>query len=837
MTENRHKLPRKRPDRSRKDDIAEDLPTLEPLAEELPTLESADDEQQGPVAVTCGASADPAFDAVVTVDVPAMDKQAVPGAVEAPLQRACAAAATQLRHRKVLVRFTGDATIGSAVKELVARVLAAHRPLLGVVRRGFGDETVAQGKLPEVAVATATTGDTLRVDVGTGELEPADLPLALAPHLDRVAAEARGKRVTFVFTGKARPDAALRATLARTLQAAGATRAAIGERMLFDVELAQRVQCTVAGDAVTIVVIPAADDATTVDALSLVLPEHGPACKGRTVRIELAAPSAAARDFCIAFAREHGAMRVEVGHELVWPKLVTVVAGSEVVLRLIANGRSRSQVLAALRAEAAELAPQTGGKPVAVDWPTGFALDAEVAACVADVAAALGAKSIVCTVAGEQREPFVPPPLAASVGGDTTTLRLLGEAGKAVELQRAVDRVLPAIARELRGKAVRVQVVGPVAVSRTLLRGICNQLEAAGAMHLDVEEAGNVDVLLPAMLTVTRVGDVVRIAAMTAGRDAGQQAKALARELDAAAIPAGSTVIVGPSAAADAVVAAAIAKGAGRVLLDGAEPVQVHPPLLGAMEKKGLAVRLVVAGGGDDAMVGRQLQRELPPLFARLGSLAGQSVTLVWNGADAGSPAVATLTGAFAERKASKVLLDRGDGRPVQLHPPAAPPPAAPAAPAAAAAAAPVPAAAAARAIPADVLVPPPFAAAPGSSTGLVTVLARRDDAVPPLVVLGIRAGSDPIHVATVQAELAQHLPRLRGRAVLLVLRLNDQDVAVRKADPLVDALRQSVPAAAAATLVFRGPDAQGRPHFQVLHSTLRALPVGSTFADPRARR
>ena len=41
---------------------------------------------------------------------------------------------------------------------------------------------------------------------------------------------------------------------------------------------------------------------------------------------------------------------------------------------------------------------------------------------------------------------------------------------------------------------------------------------------------------------------------------------------------------------------------------------------------------------------------------------------------------------------------------------------------------------------------------------------------------------------------------------------------------------------AAAAALVFRGPDAQGRPHFQVLNSSLRAMPVGATFVDPRRR-
>ena len=123
----------------------------------------------------------------------------------------------------------------------------------------------------------------------------------------------------------------------------------------------------------------------------------------------------------------------------------------------------------------------------------------------------------------------------------------------------------------------------------------------------------------------------------------------------------------------------------------------------------------------------------------------------------------------------------------------------------------------------------------PGSR--LLTVLARRDDAVPPILVLGVEAGTEPEHLAAVEAQLAEHLPRLVRRSVLLVLQRGGQDLPVRKPDALVDLLRRVVPTTAAATLVFRGPDAQGRPHFQVLHSTLRALPIGGTFGDPRPAR
>ena len=166
MTKNRHELPRKRPARNAKDEIAEELPTLDPVADELPTLEAVADDlpileaaveepaAAGPVQVAALAG-EAGFDVVLQVDVADMDKKAVADAVKGPFAAACQRAAATLRHRKVLVRFGGEALIGSAVKELVAATLAPHKPLLAVVQRGMGDETVAQGKLPEVACATS----------------------------------------------------------------------------------------------------------------------------------------------------------------------------------------------------------------------------------------------------------------------------------------------------------------------------------------------------------------------------------------------------------------------------------------------------------------------------------------------------------------------------------------------------------------------------------------------------------------------------------------------------------------------------------------------------------
>lgn len=841
MTKHGHGLPRKRPARNPKDEIAEDLPTLEPLADELPTLEplaeqlpeAAAIEPKGPVQVTlaAAAAADKGFDQVVTVEVAAMDKKAVPDAVKAPLVRLAGKSAGGLRHRRVLVRFTGEAMIGSAVKDVVGEALKPTRPLLLVVRRGFGDETVLQGALPTVKVDSLDAGADTRAEIESGDLEAADLPMALESHLVPWAERATGRRFTFVFRGKVKPDAALRDAIASRLRAAGAVRLAFGERVLFDRDLEARVRCELVGGAVNLRVQPMADAATTIDALAMVLPAHHAAFAGKVVTITFDGEApAAARDFCLDFARKAGAARVlharggEV--EVLWPPVLTLEKGKEVTLRVDGQGRSRAALLAGLAAEAVGHAAAAKGQPVVIDWPAGFVLDAEAAAAVVAAHAALGARSLACTIVGDAREPFAPAPVLLQQDGERWLLRLDSEAGKPAELQRAFERCFVPQAATVRGKAVRVRIDGGVALSRSLLRTVLGAVEAAGAMRLELEEqvggAAQVDVLLPALLTISKSGDRVRIAAIGEGRDAGQQARALQRELAAAALPAGCTVQVAASPLAESMVAAAVAAGAGRVVLDGPAPVLVHPPMFGAAEKKGVQLRLPVTPANEPAMVTRQIERELAVVVAGAGMLGATTVTLAWPGASPDSPQVLVVVRAFADKKAAKVLLDAGDGKPVQLHPAVAPK----------AAAAPAPLPAAAAAAPASPPAPAPLP--PGSS--LIALLGRRDEAVPPMILLGVEAGTSEAHLTTLETQLSEHLPRFRGRAVLLVLRQGGQDVPVRKNDAQVDLLRRLVPGAAAATLVFRGPDAQGRPHFQVLHSTLRALPAGSVFADPRAR-
>ncbi|MEZ6036343.1 MAG: hypothetical protein R3F29_02600 [Planctomycetota bacterium] len=844
MTKHGHGLPRKRPGRSAKDDIASELPELEPL-EELPTLEPVDDlptlepvEDEGPVKATWSASDDAEFDTELVLEVPDMPKKEVAGAVEAPLRRVAAAAA--VRHRRVLVRFGGEALIGSAVKDLVVECLQDHKPLRCVVRRGFGDEPVIEGALPQVEMSIERQDGEVQVQVATADLAAEDLAIALEPHLGALGEAADGRRVVLQFRGGAKPDAKLRDDLAATLRKAGARRAAIGARVLFDRDIEDRVKVASSGSKFTVTISLTGDDAECIDALSLVLPSHAAAMDDCNVRFQFARESAAVQAFVVDLAKNAGATLIEVGggddFDIVWPPLVTVDQGREVTLKLTANGRSRAAVLAAFAREAVAHHAETHGKHVVVDWPQGFAVDAEAEQCLASVLDKLGARRLCCTVGGEDREPFAPLPLEMSQDGDRHVVRVDSEAGKPRELKRAVDRRLPAHLAALRGQSVRIEIAGEAAMSRSLVRELCTAIAEAGAMRLEVQEGGKVDVLLPPMLTVSEGASGLRIVAVPDGRDEAQQQLAIARELEGVEL-ALANVTVAAGACADALVAVAMERGAAKVVLDGAAPMQLHPPLFESFAREGKVLKVVVEPSGDAAMDARMFERELPERVKSLTKLAGVAVEVtwpgvVWSAGEQGTP-LAKLIAVLRDKQPTTIKLDAGQGA-VQVHPEPKPEPAPAPAPVAAA---PAPAAASTPAAAAPA-TPPPIPATPRApGDALITLLGRRDEAIPPMVLLGVADGEDDGHLQAVSAELQSHLPRLRGRAVLLIPQAGGADVPVRKPTALVQMLGQVVPTGAAATLVFRGPDAQGRPHFQVLHSTLRAMPVGAVFADPRASR
>ncbi|HIE72379.1 MAG TPA: hypothetical protein EYP98_20665, partial [Planctomycetes bacterium] len=309
-------------------DPLEDLPVLESV-DDLPALEAIEEVDEGPVKATCVASDDDAYDTLVSVEVPEMPKKEVADAVEGPLTRIVGSFGDKLRHKKVLVRFGGDGLIGSAIKSLVADKLSAQKPLMVVVKRGFGDETVHEGSLPTVEMSRDVVDGVTKVQIVVGECELQDLPMAMAPHMGELTDSCRDARFVFQFRGGAKPDATMRDAMAMALRDAGAKSAAIGARVLFDRDIEERIKCAVSLTD---------DDATIIDALMLVLPTHAASVDGKNVRFQFARESAAVQASCVDFARDAGATLIEVGGQddtdIVWPPLISVRAAKEVELRL-----------------------------------------------------------------------------------------------------------------------------------------------------------------------------------------------------------------------------------------------------------------------------------------------------------------------------------------------------------------------------------------------------------------------------------------------------------------------------------------------------------------------
>ncbi len=161
MSRPRHRKKPARQNKPAEEEIVElqpddgELPTLEPVedGEPLAELEAADelevlDDEDAAVKVRCQPTQEHGFDTEVKVTVPEMDKQDVPDAIRTPLANMLARSAAALRYKRVVVDFEGEANIGTAAKTLVGDLLVPGKPLKLVVRRGYGDELLHEGKLP-----------------------------------------------------------------------------------------------------------------------------------------------------------------------------------------------------------------------------------------------------------------------------------------------------------------------------------------------------------------------------------------------------------------------------------------------------------------------------------------------------------------------------------------------------------------------------------------------------------------------------------------------------------------------------------------------------------------
>lgn len=791
----------------------EEIPTLEPLEDdELETLEPLE-ETGSPVGVTTVPSLEEGFEQEVVIDVPDMPKAEVVDAVEGPLRRAVAESGAELRWQRVLVRFGGEALIGSAAKKLVAECLAPAKPLKVVVRRGFGDETVHEGTRPTVKMSATPEpdGPGVTVRVETGEVDSIDLAGALDAPLQQLAGKVDGKPVTFAFTGDARPDATARAVLGEAMDRAGAKRVAIlagdGEDVVFDRELEAHVRIERKGTETGIVVTPTDDEALVGRALALVLRRDPEGISDKRVQVRFEGRDPNPRELkqvveaCARLAPE----RIELWRggedepDIVWPRLIQASErGDTALLQVRSGGRRRAGVITSFCREVVGLGELIAKKKITVDWPADFALDADAErACIDEALAALGPARIACTFGGEEREPFFPPPLtvqlADAAGGPSCDVRLDTDAGKPVELARAIDRRLRQHEGELRGHRVHVVVKGTGAVSRTMLRTLREWVERAGATRLEIDDRGTVDVLLPPMLTIESDGArAFRIGSDPAGRDDAQVETALHRELDAFELPEAASYRVAASPVAETIAEELVkSHSAARVVLDGDPPVEVHPPLFEPPERSPGSLVLRAAPGSEESMMTAQVARELPPILEASGDLSGVEVLVVWPGASDPhmEPLARTLETVLAAGP-KRLSLDAGDGAPTQLFPEIVP--------------------------------------------DYVTVLGRKDDATPPLVMLGVDRGEGRDHVAKVMAKLEEHAADVEGRRVLITLRTDDRDVAARDDDELVAACRAFVDAKAAATLLFRGRDRARRSYFEVVHSTVDGLAVGTKVRDPR---
>ncbi len=779
-------------------DGAEDLPTLEPIAageDELPSLSDFLDAPEAPsfaVDFQFGPAAEAGFDLTVTIAAPDMDKQAMVAAVAAPFDHHLGGGGLSVRHRRVLVVFTGDAIIGSAVRALCEQKLSEHKASRAVVRRGYGDEVLFEHEPPRAKVQEAADGKLLRIEVDASGLEAQDLRFALQEPMRAWGQSAAQKRVELRFAGH-KPDAALRSEIEGCLRAAGALAAAIGARVLFDRELEDRVQFA-DQDGVTMVhVDPHEDDALTEEALAMRLSGGAARLAGKVVRIAfLRSVNESVQACAVRNAAAAGPKRIEVaaagGVEVVWPALLTLAQDAhETTVRIDQNGRDLAAVRRAFLNEIRDLQAAFVHKRVVVQWPQDLAFDAAAEQAFLEPLAAFGPQALCCELSSGEREVFVPAPVSCIEDGPTQLLTIDTDSGKPKEIGRAFDRWLARHGGALAGASVRIAFVGEAAPARSLQKSALAAVAAHKAARIEVDRDGAIDVVAPALLTVaTAAGGVLAMSMQAGDRSDAQLGVALERELEAVAGLAGAVVHIEPAAACERLVEALAQRGVASVTLVGAEPVQVFPPLLSMSRgKQGLALQAGPAV--DAAMAQRQVARELPRLLP--DGAAGEAVTVTWEGAAPDQEPCRSLVAGLVAMGAAKVFVDAGGGR-QQAHP---------------------------------VVVPE-----------TVTALGRNDGASPPLLMLGVGLGAGAAHGEAVRAAAQEWAAQCAGRRVLLVGRRDGADVPFDAADPAAQQALAALQEAAAVTLAYGGRDERRRRYFAVLSSQLPEFAVGARFADPR---
>lgn len=257
---------------------------------------------------------------------------------------------------------------------------------------------------------------------------------------------------------------------------------------------------------------------------------------------------------------------------------------------------------------------------------------------------------------------------------------------------------------------------------------------------------------------------------------------------------------------------------AGARLIDHGTAEVLLPHLLASEEDGDSGLRLIVSDAGrDDEDWNRAFEDELPPILEQ-HRLSEVTLTVVWPGANADDARVNRAIERLIAADPAAVLLRSGDDGPVQLYPEELPEIEEP------------------QPEPATDAIPEGSSASISATAPCVTVLARRDQGTPPMVMIGVDWFDDASAVGSIEAALTSLSVELATKRVLVVFRAEGRDHEGPDAHPLVLAVRTALSGQVAALLEFRGTQPATPAHFQVTHSTLDELPLKMKVSDPRAR-
>ncbi|PIE22078.1 MAG: hypothetical protein CSA62_14335 [Planctomycetota bacterium] len=746
------------------------------------------------------------YDICIEAAVPNMERAEIPAAVHRSLTRALISHAEDVRLRRVLLRFGGEAMIPSKAKEPIGEAFAPLRPLLLAVQRGYDDETVIENEMPSAELSVSEEGDTRRVIVRGGDLNPAELRIVLAQEIAKIGDEASGKSFELGYEGSYRLSDDLIQSIQETLQGAGAIRLSAAAdpgadpKLLFDRELDEVLQLREASDEDFDLLISLGkpkDTAQLEAAWDWSAAAKAEQLTGRKLRLR-----AVEDDDAQALVKKIAALkpaRLEVeGAEgnpvLVLPRLLRSVSKEDrTKIGIVPSGRDEAASIEAFQREIPLLSKVVHEHRVVVEWPEGTELnEALEKSCVEQAMLPLGPKSVAFR-SGETIIPVYPTPVQIDAQGDDCLVEIDTEAGPPKAIATALALRLESHASQLQGKCLRCEAKGNGPFSRTMKRTLIAGAQQHGATRLELRAEGFTDVLLPPLLHSNHVDEgTIRVSLDPAGRNEAQIEAGLDRELGELVLPLDGTVHITGVDPSPELLKYAIDNGAARVLLGDEQSTQVYPPLFDELSEENDDLVLRAHPTTDDEMLLRQIDRELPERLASLTAPEEKRLLLLWPGAS--KPFEGPLAHAIDALKAKgpavlRVAADE-EARPAQVHPK---------------------------------IVRRP-----------IEILGRRDTAEVPMRLIGIEWTDEPEEIEISVQQISAMREDLEAARVLVTFLDHDGNDAPPLPDdePLTAAVRAALQGVAGATLLHR--EDSGQSMFETVDSKIEGLEVGQRFRDPR---